>query len=63
MTNVGSISLCAHQYHKIIDKLRIIRVWKNIKCKRPLNPIPIFNSIQVSSSAAAILQFGSLCVS
>ena len=31
--------------------------------KRPLNPIPIFNSIQVSSSAAAILQFGSPCVS
>ncbi|WP_216075596.1 hypothetical protein, partial [Acinetobacter indicus] len=35
----------------------------SIQSKRPLNPIPIFNSIQVSSSAAAILQFGSLCVS
>ena len=36
---------------------------RSYKRKRPLNPIPIFNSIQVSSSAAAILQFGSLCVS
>ncbi|MFW1752627.1 hypothetical protein ACG9Y0_18090, partial [Acinetobacter baumannii] len=36
---------------------------KLLHSKRPLNPIPIFNSIQVSSSAAAILQFGSLCVS
>jgi hypothetical protein len=25
---------------------------------RPLNPIPIFNSVQVSSGVAAILQFG-----
>ncbi|WYA90084.1 hypothetical protein AbauAttikon1_0033 [Acinetobacter phage Abau_Attikon1] len=32
MTNVGSISLCAHQYHKIIDKLRITYVWRNSCC-------------------------------
>lgn len=31
LTNVGSISLCAHQYHKIIDKLRITYVWRNTK--------------------------------
>lgn len=36
---------------------------RKIKCKRPLNPIAFFNSIQVSSGAAAILQFGSLYVS
>ena len=29
-------------------------------CKRPLNPMSIFNSVQVSSGVAVILLFGSL---
>ena len=36
---------------------------KHKKGKHPLNPIAIFNLVQVSSSLAAILQFGSLYVS